>query len=723
MYRTRFRCIVSTALFMTLLCVPGAGNATYEYATNTGKSCTFCHHDNNGGPLNDVGYAFARNDYRYPIPERLLDKQRAEQTEIRKTLTLIIGFLHIVTAFILIGAIFYIHIFVRPARITGGIPRQERMLGLTCLMILTVTGIYLTMNRISRPEQFFTSTFGLILFVKIVLFAIMLAIGLVAVTVIHRRMKRESGLLPVPHGDLTHATLERFDGTGEKSAYVAFEGDVFDVTGSGHWKNGRHFGRHAAGADLSGAMKDAPHGPEVLERMRSIGKLSTAAGAGPPISTVRKIFIVMTYVNLVIIILILLCIGMWRWGLPIISARADRPDLSRGPSCVACHRQTKPALVSDWENSIHSKVGVGCHKCHRVEPGNDSLASRPHRRNSEIPVAVVVSPRTCAGCHPKEFEEYGRSKHANTLEIVWKIDKWLVHDMNNDIERSTGCFACHGSAVEVRDGRPVPGTWPNVGVGRRNPDGTLGCCTSCHTRHRFSIVEARKPEACDQCHLGPDHPQIEIYNESKHGTIYHAEGSGWTWRPDNHEWTAGRDYRAPTCSACHMSGAGRAARTHDVTERLSWETQAPLTMRPAEFAPFPAQTDWRIEREKMKSICLQCHSITWTSDHFANLDSAVTNYNERYYGPARRVMDELYEAGLLSRKAYFDEELEWEFYELWHHEGRRARMGTAMMAPDYAWWHGFYELKHRYVTFMEKAEALRRRGAPKTYPQFPGTKR
>jgi len=26
---------------------------------------------------------------------------------------------------------------------------------------------------------------------------------------------------------------------------------------------------------------------------------------------------------------------------------------------------------------------------------------------------------------------------------------------------------------------------------------------------------------------------------------------------------------------------------------------------------------------------------------------------------------------------------------MWHHEGRRARMGTAMMGPDYAWWHGF----------------------------------
>jgi hypothetical protein len=46
------------------------------------------------------------------------------------------------------------------------------------------------------------------------------------------------------------------------------------------------------------------------------------------------------------------------------------------------------------------------------------------------------------------------------------------------------------------------------------------------------------------------------------------------------------------------------------------------------------------------------------------------------------------------------------FNELYHHEGRRARMGAAMMAPDYAWWHGFYECKKRYNSFMEEARHL-----------------
>ena len=42
-------------------------------------------------------------------------------------------------------------------------------------------------------------------------------------------------------------------------------------------------------------------------------------------------------------------------------------------------------------------------------------------------------------------------------------------------------------------------------------------CDSCHTRHTFSVKEAREPEACATCHMGFDHPQWEMYSTSKHG--------------------------------------------------------------------------------------------------------------------------------------------------------------------------------------------------------------
>lgn len=289
---------------------------------------------------------------------------------------------------------------------------------------------------------------------------------------------------------------------------------------------------------------------------------------------------------------------------------------------------------------------------------------------------------------------------------------WLNHGMNNDIERVTGCFYCHGTVVKVEDGKFDSKTWPNVGVGRINPDGSKGSCSSCHTRHKFSVAEARKPEACGQCHLGPDHPQIEIYKESKHGDIYDAEGHTWKWDSAPGTWTPGIDYRTPTCSVCHMSGINGVATSHDVTERLAWETQAPLTVRPSEFKPWPAKTDWRTERGKMKQVCLACHSPAWTDGHFEYFDAVVANYNDVYYKPMKKLSDELYEKKLMSKEKPLDEKLEIDLYELWHHEGRRARFGAAMMAPDYTWWHGFYEMKKRCMDIEEQAEKLLKSGKP-----------
>jgi hydroxylamine dehydrogenase len=90
----------------------------------------------------------------------------------------------------------------------------------------------------------------------------------------------------------------------------------------------------------------------------------------------------------------------------------------------------------------------------------------------------------------------------------------------------------------------------------------------------------------------------------------------------------------------------------------------------------------------------------------------VADYNDNYYKPMKKLIDELYEKKLLSREKNLDERLEIDMYELWHHEGRRARFGAAMMAPDYAWWHGFYELKKRCMSIEEQAGQLLQSGRP-----------
>ena len=226
--------------------------------------------------------------------------------------------------------------------------------------------------------------------------------------------------------------------------------------------------------------------------------------------------------------------GLWAFGAPDAVAqtaenqpknkdfRIVRSMSKEAVACIDCHRREQPGIFADWANSRHANANITCLDCHKAE-SFDPDVSQSHYKQYErtgykygtseykIPVAAAVTPKDCSRCHPDEASQYSRSKHANTLEIIWKIDPWLNKGMNSDFERLTGCFACHGTILKLKDGELSPETWPNVGVGRINPDGSKGSCTSCHTRHRFSIMEARKPEACGQCHLGPDHPQIEIF--------------------------------------------------------------------------------------------------------------------------------------------------------------------------------------------------------------------
>jgi hypothetical protein len=399
------------------------------------------------------------------------------------------------------------------------------------------------------------------------------------------------------------------------------------------------------------------------------------------------------------------------------SYRIERSMSKEAMACIECHKREHPGLFADWAQSRHASANITCLDCHLAEEFDKDVSVSHYKqyersdlkygtKEYRVPVAEVVTPKDCSRCHPDEAKQYSISKHANTLELIWKIDPWLNKGMNSDFERASGCYHCHGTILKTKEGALDPETWPNVGVGRINLDGSKGSCTSCHTRHRFSVMEARKPGACGQCHLGPDHPQIEIYMESKHGDIYTAHGDDYNWDSAPGTWTPGVDFRGPTCASCHMSGSGTVLTSHDVTERLSWEIQAPLTVRPENFKPFPAKTNWQTERDKMKEVCTQCHGKTWVDDHYVKLDQVVKEYNDVYFKPTKKMLDDLYAGGLLDKSKFFDERLEVEYYEIWHNEGRRARMGAAMMAPDYAWWHGFYELKKRFSNYMEESREL-----------------
>jgi hydroxylamine dehydrogenase len=108
----------------------------------------------------------------------------------------------------------------------------------------------------------------------------------------------------------------------------------------------------------------------------------------------------------------------------------------------------------------------------------------------------------------------------------------------------------------------------------------------------------------------------------------------------------------------------------------------------------------------MQGVCSNCHGKDWVTDFYVQYDAVVGLYNEKFAAPAKSVMKQLRDAGKLTPTP-FDEKLEWTYYELWHHQGRRARMGASMMGPDYTQWHGFYEVaKLFYSEFLPAAEEL-----------------
>ena len=365
---------------------------------------------------------------------------------------------------------------------------------------------------------------------------------------------------------------------------------------------------------------------------------------------------------------------------------------SDGQACLDCHNSSTPGIVEQWRGSAHASKGVDCYSCHRANEKDPAAFDHYGHR-----IAVIVTPNYCGRCHSKEVEQFEKSHHAQAAQFIGSLDNMLGEVAEGGPAAANGCRQCHGSEVKyVSDGKFDPATWPNSGIGRVNPDGSRGSCAACHGRHSFSSALARQPENCGKCHLGPDHPQIEIYSESKHGIQFRANVSKMNL--ESASWVVGKDYSAaPTCATCHMSATATRPVTHDVGDRISF------TLRPAVSLKLE---NWEKRRAAMQDVCSSCHAAGWVENFYKQYDNTVDLYNEKFAKPAKAIMDKLYAANKLT-KTPFDENLEWTYYELWHHQGRRARMGTAMMGPDYTQWHGFYEVaKSFYTEFVPAAEAL-----------------
>ncbi|MBE9515479.1 MAG: hydroxylamine oxidoreductase [Proteobacteria bacterium] len=235
-----------------------------------------------------------------------------------------------------------------------------------------------------------------------------------------------------------------------------------------------------------------------------------------------------------------------------------------GKQCLTCHQGMTPGIVKDWQNSRHAKATptVYCSDCH----GND------HQK------LHMPTPDVCANCHEQQHAQFqdekrfGFPSHALALERAVDAN----HFVDKPKAEVTACLQCHSVASK---------------------------CDSCHSRHRFSAAEARKPEACTTCHSGPPHPDEETYFNSVHGKIYSAEGKDWDWSKP----LAKGNYRAPTCAYCHM-GNGK----HQVADKAIWKFGIKQIN--------PLSSGNVVKRQQWIELCADCHDKKWSATQLRAMD-------------------------------------------------------------------------------------------------------
>lgn len=353
--------------------------------------------------------------------------------------------------------------------------------------------------------------------------------------------------------------------------------------------------------------------------------------------------------------------------------------------CVVCHTDHTPGIVNQYASSDHFSNNVSCADCHRVDEDYAGAVEHP---DEDFFVLPRSSPAQCETCHRAQVQEFNLSRHALPsyvayagsevlseahLEMYESIpeggalpggrDRNAIHRLEGEAITRFACETCHN-------------------VGKPNPDQSIGDCTACHLRHEFSLEQVRKPETCNACHIGPDHPQWEIYQESPHGIAYMTMGDDWNWDAEPGTLTT-LDFPAPTCATCHMSGFGLSATTHDVGDRLTWY----LAAKVSEERPNAAEN-----RIRMQNVCLACHSSNYIEDFYEGGDELVGAVND-WVLFSDAMVQPLKDNGLMSPEP-FDEPIDYLYFNIWHHWGRTAKFGAWMQGPDYTQWHGAYEIMH-----------------------------
>lgn len=262
--------------------------------------------------------------------------------------------------------------------------------------------------------------------------------------------------------------------------------------------------------------------------------------------------------------------------------------LASKETCEQCHQRVTPMVAAQHQDSAHFKAGVSCAKCH----GTD------HKQMK------IVTASACAECHQEEVEQTRASKHAQSWKKSWNNSRY--RSVSEPMRRQ-GCERCHDIGYNFSDVR----------------------CDYCHTTHQFSAQEAKQPQACATCHMGPDHPQAEALAASKH-----ANKVG--------------------CVECHQVQGD-----HDVSKNMGiggvsngalledWDWAMDEQGKPKLKRPVITKAQFDQAREGNLAICLDCHDRGFSEQWLSGADQVKIAIEQMLLG-AEEIVEKLDQDGLLS---------------------------------------------------------------------------
>ncbi|TET70842.1 MAG: cytochrome C [Candidatus Aminicenantes bacterium] len=385
--------------------------------------------------------------------------------------------------------------------------------------------------------------------------------------------------------------------------------------------------------------------------------------------------------------------------------------------CVDCHKKVTPNIVSDWQISKHSQNEVNCSVCH----------GELHKDQDDADKVQIPTPETCADCHDERVEQFKAGKHAAAWAALKAMPTTHWQPMAL-IEGMKGCGGCHKIGLKTEaEIKELKKSGAGFGV---------ASCDACHTRHIFSVQEAKQPQACQTCHMGFDHPQWEMYSASKHGVRYLLKQNGIL--PES--------VAAPTCQTCHMQEGDHEVRTAwgflavrlPLPEDKQWAADqvsilqglgvldpngkptARLDVVKAADVARLTQEDWQKERDKMIKTCNQCHSVNFAKAELEKGDQMIKEA-DHLMAEAIRTVAGLYKDGILAKPkdyAYPFPDLltfhdaptpiEQKLFVMFLEHRMRTFQGTFHANPDYALWYGWSEMQRDLTEIKTTAEELRK---------------